>query len=99
MIAAPTIAALEDRPIIAAATPREAVRPLARVEGFDVARAVAIVGMVIVHFTSVLSYETTPPRLLELLGLLDGRAAALFVLLAGIGVTLMTRSSVASGDA
>jgi len=76
-----------------------AARPLKRIEGFDVARAVAIAGMVIIHFTEALSYETKPARLQELVGLLDGRAAALFVILAGIGVTLMTRSAASSGDA
>ena len=84
-----------------AAMPSDVVqaRPPVRIEGFDVARAVAIVGMVVIHFTEALSYETMPARLQELVGLLDGRAAALFVILAGIGVTLMTRSAVSSGDA
>jgi uncharacterized membrane protein YeiB len=97
----------EELPIIAVAVPTEEVQAAcpqpacrqSRIDGFDVARAVAIVGMVIIHFTEAMSYETMPDRLGELVGLLDGRAAALFVILAGIGVTLMTRSAMASGDA
>src|SRR5262245_46306384 len=96
----------QEPPMIAATAQSEAAQaprpptalPPARIEGFDVARAVAIVGMVVIHFTEALSYETMPPRLQELVGLLDGRAAALFVILAGIGVTLMTRSAASSGD-
>jgi uncharacterized protein len=107
VIATSTFIAPEEPPIVAAAVPIEpvqaarpqAVRRQARIEGFDVARAVAIVGMVVIHFTNALSYEVMPARLQELVGLLDGRAAALFVILAGIGVTLMTRSAVASHDA
>jgi uncharacterized protein len=70
-----------------------------RVMGFDVARAFAILGMVFVHFALVLATERgSPDWLTKALGLLDGRAAAAFVILAGVGITLMTRSAVRSGN-
>jgi uncharacterized membrane protein YeiB len=80
----------------AAATPAVAAE---RVVGFDVARALAILGMVVVHFSLVMAADHSGPRwLLVVLSLLDGRAAATFVILAGIGVTLMSRRAVVSTD-
>jgi uncharacterized protein len=71
-----------------------------RILGYDVARATAILGMVVVHFSLVLGIEgTAPPWLSVALGALDGRAAATFVVLAGIGITLLTRRAVSNGDA
>lgn len=57
-----------------------------RLSGIDVARALAVFGMVIVNVGS------TDPKGLqgELVGLLTGRAAILFIVLAGIGVVLLT---------
>jgi uncharacterized membrane protein YeiB len=70
-----------------------------RVAGFDVARALAILGMVIVHFSLVMAKDYDHPRWLGiLLKLLDGRAATVFVVLAGVGITLMSRRAVESGD-
>jgi uncharacterized protein len=70
-----------------------------RVVGFDVARALAILGMVVVHFSLVMAADRTSPRWLSaVLGFLDGRPAATFVILAGVGVTLMSRRAVLSGD-
>src|SRR5215472_1645989 len=63
-----------------------------RVFGFDVARAFAILGMVVVHFSLVMAVDRTGPAwLTTILGFLDGRPAAAFIILAGIGVTLMSR--------
>jgi len=63
-----------------------------RVFGFDVARAFAILGMVVVHFSLIMAVDRTGPAwLTTILGFLDGRPAATFVILAGIGVTLMSR--------
>src|SRR5205823_4075891 len=39
-----------------------------------------------------------PPWLARVLGFLDGRAAAAFVILAGVGLTLMSRRAVSAGD-
>ena len=68
-----------------------------RVIGFDLARALAILGMVVVHFSLVMAADRSGPAwLTEVLGFLDGRAAATFVILAGVGVTLMSRRAVLS---
>jgi uncharacterized membrane protein YeiB len=69
---------------VAAPTPRGG-----RIIGYDLARALAIGGMVLVHFALVMGGPEPPPGWPKLLlHALDGRAAALFVLLAGIGVSL-----------
>jgi len=55
--------------------------------------------MVIVNFKIVMGAEQAGPHwLLELAGLFDGRAAALFVVLAGAGISLMTREGRVNGD-
>ena len=86
---------------------KEAVRAggAGRIEGYDLARALAIFGMVAVNFKVVMGAggwgsEARPgPEWLQFLtGLLEGRAAATFVVLAGVGVALGTRRAVASGD-
>lgn len=76
-----------------------------RIKGYDLARALAIFGMVAVNFKVVMGAggwgaEARPgPEWLQFLtGLLEGRAAATFVVLAGVGVALGTRRAVASGD-
>jgi uncharacterized membrane protein YeiB len=70
-----------------------------RIAGFDVARALAILGMMVVHFSLVMGESHFGPRWLEIvLGFLDGRAAATFAILAGVGVTLMSRRAVAGGE-
>ena len=53
-----------------------------RIIGFDVARSLAILGMILVHFGLVMSKDrTSPPALAIVLDILDGRAATLFVLI------------------
>ncbi len=70
-----------------------------RVVGLDVARALAILGMAVVHFSLVMAADRTGPRwLAAMLGFLDGRPAAMFVILAGVGVTLMSRRAVLSAS-
>lgn len=61
-----------------------------RLDGLDVARFIAFVGMVLVNFKLVISSDTggTTGLLDQLLTLLEGRAAATFVVLAGIGLGL-----------
>jgi uncharacterized membrane protein YeiB len=55
--------------------------------------------MVVVHFSLVLAVDhNSPIWLAEVLGFLDGRAAATFVVLAGIGITLMSQRAIASAD-
>lgn len=76
---------------------------MTRIDGYDLARALAIFGMVVVNYGFVMTMgQETPPGpdwLQFLTGLLKGRAAAVFVVLAGVGVTLGTRRAVASDDA
>ena len=63
-----------------------------RVIGYDLARALAIFGMVIVNFKIVMGAEQNGPEwLVGLVGLLDGRAAATFVVLAGAGISLLSQ--------
>ena len=67
--------------------------------GYDLARSFAMLGMIVVHFGLVMSADPTRPAwAAEVLHLLDGRAAATFVILAGVGVTLMSRRAVAAHD-
>lgn len=70
-----------------------------RLEGFDLARGFAIFGMTMVHFILVMTQHSPPAAWnTYLLAALDGRPAAMFVMLAGMGVALMTDKSVGSGD-
>ena len=70
-----------------------------RVIGFDLARALAVFGMVIVNFKVVMGAAAGGPLwLAALAGLLDGRAAATFVVLAGVGISLLSRRARLAGD-
>lgn len=69
-----------------------------RVTGLDLARALAIFGMVIVNFKIVMNSETGNTFLMWFSGLFEGRASALFVILAGIGVTFLTNKARESTD-
>lgn len=61
-----------------------------RILGYDLARCLAILGMVWVNYEIVFSFGASGPGWLRLLADgVEGRAAALFVTLAGIGVTLL----------
>jgi len=66
-----------------------------RIEGYDLARALAILGMVVVHFALVMSSERADEGgwASKLIQLLDGRAAATFMVLAGVGITLRSQSA------
>jgi uncharacterized protein len=71
-----------------------------RIIGYDVARALAVFGMVVVNYSVVMNLSANGPHwLLEWSGALEGRAAATFVVLAGVGISLMTRTARLSGDA
>lgn len=59
-----------------------------RLDGLDLARFIAFVGMVIVNFTIVMGADGGDDLLSVGVGLLEGRAAATFVVLAGIGLGL-----------
>lgn len=71
------------------------VKNAQRIVGYDVARALAILAMVIVHF-ALTFVNIEQPETKGLLGLIvqfcEGRAAALFVVLAGVGLSLIART-------
>ncbi len=63
-----------------------------RIIGYDVARSLAMIGMVMVNYKVVMgASEKGPEWLVWLAGLLDGRSAATFVILAGIGISMLSR--------
>lgn len=65
-----------------------------RIEGFDFARALAILGMMLVNYKIVFTYGRIKyPILTRIVEALEGRAAAVFLILAGIGMGLMTKKS------
>jgi len=70
----------------------------ARTPGFDVARAVAVLGMVLVNFRGkVHATESLWSPVVWALNRIEGKAAALFVVLAGVGISLRTRRARAEG--
>lgn len=69
-----------------------------RVTGYDLARALAIFGMVIVNFKIAMNAETGNLFLMYFAGVFEGRASALFVILAGVGVTFLTNKARESSD-
>lgn len=62
-----------------------------RVLGYDIARALAMLSMIVDHTAQFFGPRTPSPAGAFLLGALDGRASALFVLLAGVGISLLAR--------
>jgi uncharacterized protein len=68
-----------------------------RLVGIDVARAIAVIGMVIVNFKVVLG-EVGDSWLKTFSNFFYGKAAAIFVVLAGVGIALMTNSAVKTGS-
>lgn len=64
-----------------------------RIIGIDVARAFAVIGMILVNFKMVLGQQGET-WVKHFSSLLDGKAAATFVVLAGIGIAFMTNSAV-----
>lgn len=69
-----------------------------RIIGYDFARALAILGMIIVNYKLALEVVQSPHWLAVFTSLFEGRAAAMFVILAGVGISLMTRKARASND-
>jgi uncharacterized protein len=68
-----------------------------RIIGIDVARALAIIGMIIVNFKVVFG-ENGQPWVKSFASIFDGKAAATFVVLAGVGLALMTNSAINHKD-
>ncbi|MDZ7868364.1 MAG: heparan-alpha-glucosaminide N-acetyltransferase domain-containing protein [Rheinheimera sp.] len=69
-----------------------------RIEGFDLARAIAMLVMVLVNFKVAMLSGAVADNGFGL-DLLDGRAAAVFVTLAGIGLSLLSSKTRLSGSA
>jgi uncharacterized protein len=70
-----------------------------RVIGYDLARALAVLGMVVVNTTSILEVSEFSPAWLEpAVDFLYGRAAVVFVMLAGVSISLITRRHPAPAD-
>lgn len=68
-----------------------------RIIGIDVARALAVIGMIIVNFKVVFGTDGNY-WLKTFAHIFDGKAAATFVVLAGVGLALMTNSAVKKQD-
>lgn len=70
-----------------------------RIDGYDIARALAVFGMVIVNFKTVMhANNSNEAWWLSIFNVLDGRASAVFVILAGVGITLLTNGARLAGD-
>lgn len=74
-------------------------RTNSRILGYDLARALAILGMVVVNFkTTMHATQDHSVWWLSIFNLLDGRASAIFVILAGVGITLRSSKARHSGE-
>ena len=58
--------------------------------GIDLARAFALFGMIIVNFKVAMSATTGSPILLSFTSIFEGRASALFVILAGLSISYLS---------
>jgi uncharacterized membrane protein YeiB len=68
-----------------------------RIIGIDVARALAIIGMILVNFK--IAFGDSGQKWLEsIIKIFEGKAAATFVVLAGIGISFMSKSALKSKD-
>jgi len=77
----------------------QALSPNNRIVGYDLARAVALLGMLLVNFSVLLGNGSSDPTWLDyLVEIIKGRAAATFVVLAGVGLSLLTKSVYLSKD-
>ncbi|MFT5889918.1 MAG: hypothetical protein ACI9Y7_000006 [Dokdonia sp.] len=68
-----------------------------RIIGIDVARALAVIGMIIVNFKVVFGADGLS-WVKSFASIFDGKAAATFVVLAGVGLALMTNSAIKNND-
>lgn len=68
-----------------------------RIIGIDVARAISIIGMIIVNFKLAIGEHGTQ-WMQNFAGFFDGKASATFVTLAGVGIALMTNSAIKNQD-
>ncbi len=65
-----------------------------RIIGFDIARAFAILGMLFVNYKIIFTYGVVKyENIRYFLSVFEGRSAAVFLVLAGIGIGFMTKGS------
>jgi uncharacterized membrane protein YeiB len=64
-----------------------------RIIGFDLARAYAILGMFIVNFNTVFGSHQDTSLLGKFLTLFNGNSSSIFVMLAGMGIALMSNKT------
>jgi uncharacterized protein len=72
-----------------------------RIMGYDLARALAVFGMVLVNFKLLMGSRVSnsgPEWLAWLVGLIEGRAATTFVILTGVGISLLSRRARLADD-
>lgn len=68
-----------------------------RIIGFDLARAYAILGMIIVNFNMIFGSGNDQTIVGQFLSLFSGNSSTIFVMLAGMGIALMTNRKQYSG--
>lgn len=68
-----------------------------RIIGIDVARALAVFGMILVNFKVVFGAKGQH-WITSFASILDGKAAATFVVLAGVGLALMTNAAIKNNE-
>lgn len=76
-------------------TAQKVPTPRSRLVGLDLARYLAFVGMVVVNFMIVMGVQADGSFVYTVTSALEGRAAATFVVLAGIGLGLASVIGVA----
>ena len=70
-----------------------------RIAGYDLARALSLFGMLMVNnWVLFEDFNSDPGWQLAFLNIIQGRAAALFVVLAGIGISLLSRQAYRNKD-
>ena len=71
-----------------------------RIAGYDLARALAFLGMLTINFWVLMEdYNSSSPWLDFVMDFIQGRAAATFVVLAGVGLSLLSRRAYLNKDA
>jgi uncharacterized protein len=71
-----------------------------RIAGYDLARALSLFGMFLINYWVLFDDCNSDPKwLVSFLDIIQGRAAALFVILAGIGISLLSRQAYLEKDA
>ncbi|QTA86602.1 DUF418 domain-containing protein [Desulfonema magnum] len=87
---------IRNHPLADSQTPKAV---LERIAGYDIARGVAIFFMIIINFSCVFSVtESDPLWLFRIVETFEGRAAATFVILAGVGISLLCRPARLAND-